>query len=486
MNQFSLFTYVFICFSFLLSACSGSNKNPEQNVKTDKFSEEEKKDYTIRSFEDIVTSDTLNVAIQNTPTSFFIYKGTLLGFEYELLHDICQDLNLHIKPVVVNDIDDAILLLINGKVDMAAMNLTVTNSRKDRVAFTEPIYKTRQVLVQRKPDNWRKIAAYKTERQLIRDLNLLNDSTVNIRKASSYLIRLENLQEELGIQINIKEAKEGVTTEMLLDRLAEKEINYVVSDENIAGVFAHYDKILDYGTPISLEQNVAWAVNKKNELLKDTISYYINQLKKKPLLNILKKRYFEVNNSAVGNKIEEIVQNDSRTISPYDSLIKHYAQEINWDWRLLSSLVYQESKFNSQLVSWRGAKGLMQLMPVHSNDCPGNIFDPNTNIKCGTGYLSWLRDYWKKRGIPDEELPKFVLGSYNCGQGHVQDAIRLAKKYDYDPNVWTDNVEKCLLMKANPKYYNDPVVKYGYCRGREPVNYVMEINERYEEYEDLF
>ncbi len=486
MTQRSLHALLVTATFILFFACSGSHKNPEQNTNNDKFSEEEKKNHPIRTFKDITASDTLHVAIQNTPTSYFIYQGTVLGFEYELLSDICKDLDLVIKPVIVENIDDAFYLLINGKVDIAAMNLTITNTRKERVDFTEPVYTTSQVLVQRKPDNWRKIAAYKTEQQLIRDLNLLNDSTIHIRMASSYLMRLNNLEEELGIDINIEQAEQGVTTEMLIDKLAEKEINYVVADENIAGVFAHFDKNIDFSTPVSLEQNVAWAVNKKSVLLKDTISHYIHQLKTKPILNILKKRYFESNNSAVANKINEIIITDKRTISPYDSLIQFYAKEIDWDWRLLSALIYQESEFNSDLISWRGAKGLMQLMPINSDECSGNIFNPNTNLKCGTNYLSWLKDYWIKHSVPQKELPNFVLASYNCGQGHLQDAIRLAKKYNYNPTVWTDNVEKCLLMKSDPKYYNDPVVKFGYCRGREPVNYVSEIKVRYEEYESLF
>ncbi|MCK5209475.1 MAG: lytic transglycosylase F, partial [Cyclobacteriaceae bacterium] len=80
------------------------------------------------------------------------------------------------------------------------------------------------------------------------------------------------------------------------------------------------------------------------------------------------------------------------------------------------------------------------------------------------------------------EIIKFTLGSYNVGLGHVQDAIRLAEKYNVNTKKWDDNVAQMLLNKSIPKYYKDPVVKYGYCRGKEPVNYVKTIFKNYELY----
>jgi len=38
------------------------------------------------------------------------------------------------------------------------------------------------------------------------------------------------------------------------------------------------------------------------------------------------------------------------------------------------------------------------------------------------------------------------------------------------------------IKKTNKKFFNDPVVKYGYCRGEEPYNYVKDILNTYEHY----
>ena len=78
-----------------------------------------------------------------------------------------------------------------------------------------------------------------------------------------------------------------------------------------------------------------------------------------------------------------------------------------------------------------------------------------------------------------------MLASYNVGLGHVFDARKLAKKHGKDDNTWTESTDTFIILKANPNYFHDPVVKHGYCRGREPYNYVRIILERYEDYKNL-
>jgi len=98
-----------------------------------------------------------------------------------------------------------------------------------------------------------------------------------------------------------------------------------------------------------------------------------------------------------------------------------------------------------------------------------------------TKLISDLDRYLLKYVPNDKERIKFVIAAYNVGIAHVYDAIALAQKYGYDPQVWDGNVAQAILMKMNPKYYNDPVVKYGYCRGTETVEYVKNISNFYEQ-----
>src|SRR5690606_22711072 len=133
--------------------------------------------------------------------------------------------------------------------------------------------------------------------------------------------------------------------------------------------------------------------------------------------------------------------------------------------------------------SWAGAKGLMQLMPETAKRFGAtNLNDPAQSIKAGVGYLQHLDNYWKKKISDPKERLNFIFASYNAGLSHIIDAYRLAEKYGQDPTKWKGNVEQWLMKKSDPKYYRDPVVTVGYCKCEEPVNYVRQILERYEQY----
>ncbi len=85
----------------------------------------------------------------------------------------------------------------------------------------------------------------------------------------------------------------------------------------------------------------------------------------------------------------------------------------------------------------------------------------------------------------EEERTKFILATYNAGFEHVMDARNLARKYGKNPNIWTDNVDFFMKMKSFPKFYNDPVVKYGYARGFETYKFVIQVIERYNHYKNI-
>ena len=197
---------------------------------------------------------------------------------------------------------------------------------------------------------------------------------------------------------------------------------------------------------------------------------------------VLFNKYFK-NPRAVYLAKSEFNTTNSGKISVYDDIIKEYCKDKNWDWRLVASLIYQESRFKNDQVSWVGAFGIMQFMPntaaVYGID---SLSSPEDQIRAGIDYLSYLDRQLAKRVGDSEERLKFVLAAYNVGIAHVYDAQALAAKYGKDPEVWEDNVDYYILNKSNPKYYKDEVVKYGYARGEEPYNYVYQIFDRYAHY----
>jgi len=418
--------------------------------------------------------------------SYFIYKGQPMGFEYELVKKLAEHLNVSLEVKISSSIEEMFKLLNSGEGDLIAFNLTITKERLEKVDFTKPINTTKQVLVQRKPKDWRKMKLHEIEKLLIRDPAELIGKTVFVRRSSAYVQRLINLSDELGGDINVVEAEPELTIEDLIARVDSGAIDYTISDDNIAHLNTVYYRNIDVETDISLSQRIAWALEKKSDDFEADVNKWLDSMKATVDFAVIYKKYF-TNRYAFKKRVtSEYFSNTGGGISKYDDLIKKYSELVGWDWRLGSSLVYQESQFKPNTKSWAGAVGLMQLMPNTAKQVgTTNLKNPEQNIKGGFKYLAYLDNLWKETITDSTERIKFVLASYNVGPGHITDARNLTEKYEGDPNIWFDNVEAYLKLKSKPKYYNDEVVKRGYARGRETVKYVKEILERYGQYKQL-
>jgi len=346
---------------------------------------------------------------------------------------------------------------------------------------------SRQVLVQRKPSNWRRMTEQQLDRLLIRNQLDLIGKPVHIRRGSSYYPRLLALSEELGGDIDIRIADSDLTTEGLIAMVAEGVIDYTVADESIAMINSAYYPNIDIKTPVSFPQRIAWAVRKSSPKLLKTTDAWIEQRQADGTIAFLQKKYFKARNDfRTRRRSEYFVDQAGGRVSAYDDVFRKRAAILGWDWRLLASLVYQESRFDPDVESWAGAVGLMQIMPA-TGEAYGetdDLTDPEENIITGTNYLLWLQEQWEEIPDPQERI-KFVLASYNVGKGHINDARALAEKYGRDPDRWEDNVARYLAALSDDRYFNDPVVKHGYCRGEEPVRYVEEILERFNHYKNF-
>lgn len=415
-------------------------------------------------------------------TSYFLYKGQPMGYEYELLKHFAEYLDVELEIIVVKDMDELLNKLIAGEGDLVAHGLTVTSSRKKSVAFSNYLYLTKQVLVQKKPDNWRTMHWHKLENALIQDaIELLND-TVSIRSGSAYNERIQNLSEELGGVIHVEELPGSLQTEEIIKKVANGELKYTIADKNIASITASYYPVLDIEVPVSFSQRISWATrNNSPEILK-AINLWLEDLKKEVDYYVIYNKYFKNKKDFRRRVKSDFYSLNNQEISPYDDLIQKHSENINWDWRLVASLIYQESRFDPNNSSWANAQGLMQIMPKTAEELGiTNPNDPKQSIRGGTTYLNQLWHNFER--IEDSiQRTKFTMASYNCGLYHVKDAQKLAKKRGLDALTWDDNVEDVVLGLSLPKNYTDPVVKYGYVRGIEPYNYVNQIFERYAHY----
>lgn len=417
-------------------------------------------------------------------TNYFIYRGEPMGFNFELLTAFSDYIGIDLEIITDNNLNKAFDMLKSGKADLLAIGLTVNSTRKKDILFTEPLDETRQVLVQRKPHNWHLLTEDELEKKLIRNHLLLANKTIYVQENSSHVERLVSLSGEIGASIGVVEVP--YESEQLIRNLAKGEIDYTICDENVALVNTTYYKNIDVSTPVSFPQSLAWGIRKKNsDALLRELNRWITTYKKTDSYALLHAKYFKNKRSSI------IVKSDyyapiTGKVSQYDDLIRLSSASIKWDWRLLASLICQESRFKPDVRSLAGAYGLMQIMPVTGRNFGIDITSsPENNMKAGILYINWLTSIFDTK-IPDKrERINFVLAAYNAGPGHVLDAMKLAEKNGMDPQKWDGNVSLWLTKKSDPRYYNDIVVKNGYFRGTESVNFVSEVLERFKHYKNI-
>ena len=413
--------------------------------------------------------DTLRVGTLYSPLSYFIYREEQMGYDYDLIKQFGVDKGVYIDLVVAPSISSLLEMLDSGKVDLAAYEIPIIAANRDRVIPCGVENITHQVLVQPKgnPDS------------LITDVTQLVGREVYVEKDSKYQHRLANLNDELGggIMMHVVD-QDTLITEDLIEMVSSGKIPLTIVDSDIARLNKTYYNSLDVSLEVSFPQRSSWGVPIDKAWLADSINAWIDSSEPRQAQEKLLKRYFELSKNSPSLSLDL----SKGRMSPYDNLFKKYAKDIGWDWRMLASQGYAESRFDTTVVSWAGARGLMQIMPRTARAyglSMNRISNPEASISTATAIIRDL-DKSLSRYVPDpEERKKFVVAAYNSGIAHIYDAIALARKYGKNPQVWSGNVAEALLMKANPDYYNDPVCKYGYFRGKETTNYVIKVFDMY-------
>ena len=449
-----------------------------------------------RDLAEIAAAKELRVLFTFNSTGYLVYRGATMGYEYELLSLFAHDQKWKLTPVVVRDSVTLFERLNRGEGDVVAAQIT-PGARETRVAFTSGLYETAPVVVQRKtnapatsaqPEVAEALARERRETpdpqpvvvraRLISKPSELAGQSVHLPRTSPYRPRLLELNEELTQDIEVVEV--DATSDRLIQQLAEGDIAYTVAAENVAALKAGEYTNLVVKPALGPPQQVSWALRTNAPELKARLDAWLAAKKKSGLLAVLYRKYFRDRRGFARRTSSRYLTAETGRLSPFDDAFREYAKIPGWDWRLVASQAYQESRFNPRARSWAGAVGLMQIMPATARELRVNPADPRQSIEGACRYL-WKFDQRWEDVKPERERIKFILASYNVGLGHVEDARRLAEKHGDDPDSW-DNVAYWLIRKSKRAVYNDPVVRHGFARGTEPVAYVDLILERYEHY----
>lgn len=411
----------------------------------------------------------LRVLSRNNPACYFIHRGELMGFEYELIKQYAEQQDLDVVMIVPPRWADLKQWMLEGRGDVVAACITISPERVQRakeLQFCHPYLRVQEIIVTRKSDT------------KLKTLSGLAGRTVHVRKTSHYWTTLEKLKKESGIDFELKAVPDTMETREILHRVESGEFDLTMADSGFLDIEINTGRKLRSALMFRDVYQYGWVVRKDNPELKASIDRFLEQKVGTSNYNYLYGKYFR-KSSVVEDFKDEVPSLKKAEISPYDNLIKASAEKYDFHWCLIASQMYQESRFKPDAKSWAGARGLMQLMPATAGELglnERNIADPAKNVDAGVHYL----DKQRKR-VPDEvdaaNRIMFALASYNGGYGHLIDARALAKKLGRDPNLWVENVDYAYTLLSTPEYADK--AKYGYCRSDEITGYVRQITARY-------
>jgi len=187
--------------------------------------------------------------------------------------------------------------------------------------------------------------------------------------------------------------------------------------------------------------------------------------------------------------------NSARFLQIYGPTLRKYSQKYGFDWRLILAVMKTESMFRTGASSHRGAKGLMQIMPVTQSQIAeelgfdeGDFHVPHTNIRGGIYYLGKIYRSFDGKGITEENRLKLMLAAYNAGVGRITDARVMAKYMSDDPNEWESVKTSLSLLSRKYSSLHEHVWEAGrptngyYTQWQQTTGYVERIMAYYTEY----
>ncbi len=425
----------------------------------------------------------LRVLTLNNPVNYFLYRGRMKGFDYEVSKMAAARLGVRLEMVVPPRRDLIFDWLLEGRADLIASTLSVTPERQETLAFSRPYLFIQEMVVQSA-----------NAAAPISDVSELEGRQIHAWASSSHYETLVKLR-DAGGGFEIVPVPEDMEFEEILDRVASGEFSLGVVDSHILSAeLAFRDDVtiafaLEYPPPppedqhtvLARDKAVAFAVRPGNIELRAFLDDFVRDIRGTLEYNDARRRYFEDNRGL--DRVKERRAAVSGRLSPYDELFKLYSKRYDLDWRLMAAQAYQESRFDPRAESWAGAVGLFQLLPSTAHELGlSDPRDPESSIHGGIKYMYLLLERQDER-IPLKHRLRFALAAYNAGWGHVADARRLAAEKGWDQNKWFGHTEKAMLLLRDPRYYRR--ARHGYVRGFEPVNYVSQIQNTYDHYVTL-
>ncbi|PCK09013.1 MAG: ABC transporter substrate-binding protein [Alteromonadaceae bacterium] len=418
-----------------------------------------------RNWQAIQKSGQLRMITVNNPASYFMWRGELMGFDYELTKKFAAQHNLALSVIVKDSIQQCFEALKNGEGDVISASLSVSDTRKKQgILFSKRYLKVAEQLIgtsdSPKIREWSQALNYRIG---------LNPETIFFDKIQQTAQTTNTPLSDNLIQYP------GENTEGLIHRMLAGEFDFTIADSHLVALQKAYNPDIQVKLTLTEEADIAWALRPEQTELQSHLNAFISKQYRGLFYNVTYNKHFK--NARKIKKLKKDRITPGQALSPYDDLIKPLAKQHDLDWRLIVAQMYQESKFNPKAKSFAGAIGLMQMLPKTAKQLGfKQLTKPENSITAGIIYMKWLEQRFPGELNIQQRL-YFSLAAYNAGIGHVRDARTLARRLGKDPNQWFGHVEQAMLLLSKPKYHRK--ARYGYVRGREPVAYVKTIRDRY-------
>ncbi|MDX7920578.1 lytic transglycosylase F [Aeromonas media] len=401
---------------------------------------------------------TIRVLTTYNKTGYFIHKGVQRGVTYDAFMQVEKRLNeqlrkdkaikRHLKlnfvfiPVARENLLKA---LIDGKGDIAAANLTITDKRRQQgVEFSAPLIENVRELLISGPDSPKVESAAD-----------LGGKSIYVRPSSSYfesLMAYNQARKEVGEPlIDIQPASEVLEDEDLVEMVNAGLLPFIVMDEHKARFWQKiFPAIRIHEEPVFRDGGIiAWAVRKESTQLLAMLNEQIKALRGKATGEAILARYLKQNKFIKSAAAEA----ERKKFLQVVELFREYGNKYDVDWLLIAAQGYQESALNHKARSHVGAIGIMQIMPATGKGLKvGDIRQLEPNIHGGVKYMRWMIDhYYADEPMTALDKALFSFASYNAGPARVARLRAEARKRGLDPNVWFHNVEYVAAEKIGPE-----------------------------------
>lgn len=417
---------------------------------------------------------TFVVAVDADMPGYASFEGEGFGYMYDILKAYGKDRGVNVKLLPAKSAAESRRMLKKGTAAAIPAMGTI-----DQTGVSVPLYNTSYVIL----TSARESLAIDVADNPMALLDALGDARVLIsegfRASRSYDALLDAIP-EADLFVSSRDCFE------LVEELRDGEYDFLVCERTEANIgcalYAGVRKFYEFPEQVP----VALLFAEESEQMREDFARWFSDYTADPAFAMLTELYFDEGKAIqLTHRVPHEDQPED-VISPYDRVMREICEREGYDWRLISAIAYSESRFKENVVSNRGAAGLMQIMPATArqfNVPQEDIFKPEVNIMLATKLLGRIEGMLKfPASVSFDNKMRIILACYNCGIGHVIDARRLASKYGANPNSW-DDVALFLQRKANPQYSTDAVVKSGTFRGgNQTLAFVNGVMGRYGSY----